>query len=46
MAVYLRFYEYYVDEENDKVMFNVLVCELFAFVLNSVRVDVQGESTH
>jgi hypothetical protein len=33
MSVDLWFYEDYIDEEDDEVMFDVLVCELFAFVL-------------
>jgi hypothetical protein len=33
MTVYLWFNKYDIDEENDKVMFNVLVSKLFAFVL-------------
>ena len=33
MTVYLRFDQNDVDEENDKVMLNVLVSELLAFVL-------------
>ena len=33
MTVYLWFDKYDIDEENNKVMFNVLVCELFVFVL-------------
>jgi len=44
--IYLWLYEYYVDEENNKVMFNKLVGELFAFVLSPVRKDVQRAPTH
>jgi hypothetical protein len=33
MTIYLWFYEDYVNEKNYKVVFNVFVGELFAFVL-------------
>ena len=44
--IYLWLYEYYVDEENNKVMFNILVSKLFAFVLSLVRKEVQRAPTH
>jgi hypothetical protein len=37
MTVYLWFDKYDIDEENDKVMFNVLVSKLFAFVLKGCK---------
>jgi hypothetical protein len=39
MTVYLWFNKYNVDEENNKVMLNVLVSELFAFVLDVRRAN-------
>jgi hypothetical protein len=35
MTIDLRFYQDYVDEEHDKVMFDILVRKLFAFILVS-----------
>jgi hypothetical protein len=45
MSVDLRFDEYDIDEEDDKVMFDVLVGELFAFVL-MIRDGMKLENTH
>ena len=42
MTVYLWFDKYDIDEENDKVMFNVLVSKLFAFVLKRCQ-DAQSK---
>jgi hypothetical protein len=44
MSVDLWFYEDYIDEEDDKIMFDILVCELFAFVLQ-LEYEVKG-NTH
>jgi len=42
MTIYLWFDKYDVDEENNKVMFNVLVSELFAFVLKDCQDEEKG----
>ena len=42
MAIHLRLYKNDIYEENNKVMLNILVGELFAFILEVSLAEIRG----